>query len=53
MTTKSTTRNERPRPALEIHLGGMHLTVERVPYWLMTATVMTLMTASGITITWN
>ncbi|MGW6949140.1 hypothetical protein [Streptomyces xanthophaeus] len=50
--TTNTPRNER-QPALEIHLGGMHLTLDRVPYWLVAAAVVAVMTATGITITWT
>lgn len=43
MTLKSETR-----PAIELRLGGLHLTVQRIPSWL----VALITTAGGAAGTW-
>ncbi|GLW01351.1 hypothetical protein [Streptomyces lavendulae] len=36
MSRTLATADTRPRPFLEIRIGGLHLTVDRVPYRLLT-----------------
>ncbi len=37
-----------PPPALELRCGGLHLTVQRVPVWLVSLAA----TAAGTAVTW-
>ncbi|MEV5150849.1 hypothetical protein AB0K81_02700 [Streptomyces werraensis] len=40
------------RPALELHVGGLHLTVDRVPYWFVIGAALVVASSCGVTITW-
>lgn len=48
MTTKRGGPKSTIRPALELRVGGLHLTVQRVPPWL----VALVTTAGGAALTW-
>lgn len=44
----SSTKAITPLPALEIRCGGLHLTIQRVPVWLVSLVA----TAAGTVATW-
>jgi hypothetical protein len=43
---RETTKNRTPAPVFELRCGGLHLTIQRIPGWLVAA--LTATTGSGL-----
>lgn len=48
MPERAVTAHESPRPFIELRVGGLHLTIQRVPGWLVALTT----TGGGALLTW-